>query len=391
MIRRAIDRFATVKHAVHGAVDLGLTGLAALGADPARRRVPVQQLVAERASVRFHPLEEGGRVEVAAPSARHDPSPGRFAALCATASRGYELRPAGRLEIDDARISLPGGVVMADGAIPSETILQQRFPRSFQYAGVLRAAHGRARPIPEGVFFALPLSLGYYHWLCEILPLAIRASSWPEVAGLPIYVPAGHPPFVREHLAALGLAERCVELGPGVHRAERLHVPTLPSRAEWPSPAHVRLVRDALLGVAPDDGRGPRRVYISRADAGERRLLNEHELVGRLAEHGFTPVCLSGMAPLEQVRLFAGAEHVVAPHGAGTANMIFGPPGMAVMELVGDRHFAPCYQILASALGADHRYVRCEDRRRDLVAPVQAVVDLVAASLYPGGAPAAAR
>ena len=47
----------------------------------------------------------------------------------------------------------------------------------------------------------------------------------------------------------------------------------------------------------------------------------------------FEIVDLSGLDLTEQARIFASASHVIAPHGAGLANLVFSNPGIAVCEL----------------------------------------------------------
>ena len=68
---------------------------------------------------------------------------------------------------------------------------------------------------------------------------------------------------------------------------------------------------------------------------------------------------------------------IVSPHGAGLANMLFARDGCRVVELVGRRHYAACYLIIASVLGQPYDYVSCDDRGRDLVVDPHDVVTVV--------------
>jgi len=47
---------------------------------------------------------------------------------------------------------------------------------------------------------------------------------------------------------------------------------------------------------------------------------------------GFRRIELAEMPFLEQVRSFARAEAIVAPHGSGLANLVFAKPGTKVVE-----------------------------------------------------------
>ncbi len=56
----------------------------------------------------------------------------------------------------------------------------------------------------------------------------------------------------------------------------------------------------------------------------------------------------------DQALLFQQAGMVVAPHGAGLANMVFAPPGLRVIELLPDGVMNWCYRHLAAACGHDY-------------------------------------
>jgi capsular polysaccharide biosynthesis protein len=70
---------------------------------------------------------------------------------------------------------------------------------------------------------------------------------------------------------------------------------------------------------------------------------------------GFAMIATETMTFAEQVRRFAAAGAVVAPHGAGLANVLWSAPGATVVEI-----FSPAYATqrciwgLATACG--HRY-----------------------------------
>jgi capsular polysaccharide biosynthesis protein len=116
-----------------------------------------------------------------------------------------------------------------------------------------------------------------------------------------------------------------------------------------------------------------RRLYISRSDAVDRRVVNEDEVLGAIADLGFERVTLSGLSVAAQIRLFQTADIVLAPHGAGTANILFAPADCLVTELMGPAHVATCFMILASTLGQLYGYVGCTQRGRDLAVDPRAV------------------
>lgn len=102
-----------------------------------------------------------------------------------------------------------------------------------------------------------------------------------------------------------------------------------------------------------------RRLYITRRDAQMRRVENEAEVVAALLPFGFETVELEGMAVTEQVLLFAAAEIVVGPHGAGFVNTVFSPSGSGILEFWADDDFSPSYEILAGFRDIHYRRLQC--------------------------------
>ena len=71
------------------------------------------------------------------------------------------------------------------------------------------------------------------------------------------------------------------------------------------------------------------------------------------------------MSVVEQIKLFQGAQIIVAIHGAGLVNMIFSKPGTKVVELfqaLGDTTFV----YLADGIGMDYTPVQTVDFITDL-------------------------
>jgi LPS sulfotransferase NodH/capsular polysaccharide biosynthesis protein len=94
-----------------------------------------------------------------------------------------------------------------------------------------------------------------------------------------------------------------------------------------------------------------RRLYIARSDSQARVLLNEAEIAERAERAGFRRVVLSEMPVADQVRLFAEASHILAPHGAGLTNIAFCQPGAALCELHMDRYLHWAFRRLAALRG----------------------------------------
>lgn len=105
---------------------------------------------------------------------------------------------------------------------------------------------------------------------------------------------------------------------------------------------------------APRKAVGRKRIFISRNDAKNRRILNQGEIDAVLAEFGYESLELTGKTFDEQRALFSAASHVVGVHGAGLTNILFSPPGAQVLEILPPMCAVPDYWQLSTAMG--HRY-----------------------------------
>ena len=59
----------------------------------------------------------------------------------------------------------------------------------------------------------------------------------------------------------------------------------------------------------------------------------------------------------EQIAVFRAVRVVVAPHGAGLANLVFCAPGTRVVELINRAYFNPVFWRLAALRRLDYRAV----------------------------------
>ena len=90
-------------------------------------------------------------------------------------------------------------------------------------------------------------------------------------------------------------------------------------------------------GLADLVGRaGRRKVFISRQFTGMRRILNEEALREALRQRGFEIIVLEKLPLAEQMAVFAEADVIISPHGAGLTNVIFCNAGTLLIEIFPD-------------------------------------------------------
>jgi hypothetical protein len=199
---------------------------------------------------------------------------------------------------------------------------------------------------------------GYWHWWVDILPRVWMLDAFGPRGDARLAIPPPQFEFQRASLDLLGLTPRLEPVEPGLTRFHRVTFTRglTGGGSRYPSRKlgeYARWLRERLAPGGPTQ-RGPGwKLFISRASAASRRVVNEAELEPVLAEHGFEIVDPAGMSILEQVSLFSRASAVVGPHGAGLTNLLFSHPGTRVLELFA----APAaqgvsnYRVLSSHLG----------------------------------------
>ena len=211
----------------------------------------------------------------------------------------------------------------------------------------------------------------YYHWLFDVIPrLFVLEDSLVIVSSFKLLVPDNRLPFQVSSLSRLGFhAEDILSSRDYSHcvakRLIAISHPRAGSRNQSGSPSAwiCERLRDAFMSPEQKNASGNDRLrlYISRGDnTNQRVLVNESELLNRLASREFQSVELSKLSFDEQIDLFACAEAVIGVHGAGLSNLVFAPAGCLVIEIAGQSYCPTMFEEIAAH--RCHKYSRllCE-------------------------------
>jgi capsular polysaccharide biosynthesis protein len=207
------------------------------------------------------------------------------------------------------------------------------------------------------VLFADGASL-YGHWMFDLLPKidVLRRAGWADRDIDHYAVNATNANFSTESLSRLGIAsKKVVQVSGCVVSGNILLVPSrVRRRFRAPDWAREFVVSLFLPRDEGDSRAGTReRIYISRANARRRRILNEAEVGSLLDSRGFRTVFAEQMKIAELAPLVRRAALVVAPHGAGITNVAFARSGIGVLELFG-AHIAVEGWLMTAAVGGRH-------------------------------------
>lgn len=200
----------------------------------------------------------------------------------------------------------------------------------------------------------------YFHWFHDILPrIHLLNKSGIKIDKYVVNAYPHHP----HTLELLGIPkEKQIPISDvnNFHiQAKRLVVPYPKSLyPKWSS----NFINEAITSkIKPSDLSEYKRIYISREDAGYRKVINEKEVFGVLEKKGFKKVLLSKLSLDEQISIFYSAEVIVSPISAALTNITFSKPGTKVIELTySSGHIFNGFWKICNHLNMNYYYIRCD-------------------------------
>lgn len=186
----------------------------------------------------------------------------------------------------------------------------------------------------------------YGHWIIEGLPKVGILAEHFDLKSLKFIVTrhgvmrqsAPMRKIYRDSLAAFGIeSHQIVPMAREAVEVERLLYPLPLTVHPWvKAPRAIRILEELRDKIAIGQQRGPRRIYVSRASAPKRHLLNEAEILPVLRDFDVLVVYPERYSFVEQVRLFADAELVIGNSGANLTNAVFSPRGVRIFAITSE-------------------------------------------------------
>ncbi len=246
-----------------------------------------------------------------------------------------------------------GAVVTADNALLADLSPEVWGVSNHPILSRWRLPDAQLLPGRIGVAVTPEAGTNYYHWILDALPrlLLLKHATGHFANYDSILLSGTGAPYEGESLAVLEVPDNKIRYVDSRHRFEIASavIPSMDHDAEIIAPWKIRALRHFVR-----EGSAKRRLYISRARAAVRRVINENEVAPLLRAHGFEILALEDFSWREQTLLFAQATVVIAPHGAALANAVFCAPGTRITEISTRAGYRDWYLQLAAA--AELRY-----------------------------------
>ena len=271
----------------------------------------------------------------------------------------WNLPEVHRVRLRNAVVHPPFGIITIDNSVLQETLAYIPFhlPGYAQNdEEVTLPWEGVGGSLKEAIHVMGGNYMNHYHWLLDIVPkLQIDPLSQFAFEGSILMSPVTSV-AQQEMLMRLLQAGRSVMSLAGrgaIHVESLLFVPNLANYGFAPNPGLTPFF-DKLRQLLGVDGVSTSRIYVSRKGSQNRALVNEDEVIALVGRYGFKAVDLSSLTLTDQARLFATASHIIAPHGAGLANLVFCNPGATICELHMHGYLNWVFRKLAGIRGANY-------------------------------------
>lgn len=265
---------------------------------------------------------------------------------------------------------------------------------------IIRALSKGIAPVHRGtgtsqatvVSLAGPWSTEFFHWFTEYLPRIRVLKRYEQETGIQpqILLPNNPPEWLTRSLRLVGVSrEQWISWDGGRWSIDRLVVPSIPRHTESiappegyiPSPRALKWVKRQLLSGLPSTDRPDigSRLYISRSRQSTRHVRNEADLLSVAGDYGFETVYPEEWTLDEQLAIFADADAVIGPHGAGLLNAIYGDD-TTLIELFGERT-NPCFFAIAEGMDMNYAMTHCETVGEDMRIVPERLRELLALAL----------
>jgi capsular polysaccharide biosynthesis protein len=264
------------------------------------------------------------------------------------------------------KISPEGFLFQTPHVLPESFAIPELNPYKTFYSQLklwarMRASHIFAENFPTGHWITDEWSMAYFHWITDSLPRLYVIRN--QITNAPLLLPKAYEQleYVRSSLLPFNIPLlRYIEKPTS---CEKLFLPTHTAPTGNYNDPLIRDLRNFFEGAYFKGNlkRNKNRIYVSRAGASRRRIINESEVVAVLENRDFEVKHFETLTFEQQVTLAFHTDCLISNHGAGLTNILFMRPSTCVLELRNrtDAH-NNCYFSLASSAQLRYFYQLCE-------------------------------
>ena len=212
--------------------------------------------------------------------------------------------------------------------------------------------------IPKAFILTNNWSNGYFHWMLDVLPKWIALKSRLSGHVLLLESTLFNLGFVKSSLELLKIPYLITNQKDVYHLSECIITDDIAPTGNYNPLIINKLSSELRFLVGINTTAVPfRKIFISRAKAIKRRILNENDLLPILKKYSFEVLYFEELNLNQQILISSQAAVLVSLHGAGLTNILFLCPGSKVFEIRNGRDTNNnCYFSLANAMEVDYYY-----------------------------------
>ena len=187
--------------------------------------------------------------------------------------------------------------------------------------------------------------LNYAHWLFDIVPKLIITSQFYDLSKIDFFYFSKLNNFQKETLKIMNLnPTKFIDSNKFRHiEVERLLAVSHPNYfkktiffAHSNLPFWIVFSLKKLFFKKKIKKKSFQKIFIDRSDSLQKhcKLINNDEIINYLRKKKFKILQLSKIKLIDQISIFKSCNEIVAPHGAGLANLVFCKRGTKVTEII---------------------------------------------------------
>lgn len=184
----------------------------------------------------------------------------------------------------------------------------------------------------------------YSHWFMDILPKIELVSNVINLKKFDYFYFSKLNNFQKDTFKLLKINNKILDSGKYKHIiAKKVIFMTHPyyTKGTFPSAQNnlpkwiIHNARDKFLRFKINNNRKYKKIFIDRSDSLKKhcKLINNDQVIDYLSKKGFKILKMSEYSFREQITFFYNAKIIVAPHGAGLTNLIFGKRNSKIIEI----------------------------------------------------------
>ncbi|WP_109832829.1 glycosyltransferase family 61 protein [Reichenbachiella versicolor] len=215
----------------------------------------------------------------------------------------------------------------------------------------------------------------FYHFVFEELPAILFALENCSYLKIVIDQKSQIPAFYMESLKYLlgDKFEDKVILCSGVIKTSDYTLISKPDTSGYISNSEIEILNQ-YFDLEDTESTDGHKIYISREMAPSRNMENEAKFQKSLERLGFKVLHLEKLSFVDQVRAVKQASEVIAPHGAGLSNLVWGKKEKKVIEIFPSQYQNLCFARLAALKGHSYRSYACNRQDGKEMIPIDDII-----------------